>query len=127
LPDRLRDYPPRPEQIEQAAHEPEEREHRRDQQDHVHADRQARHHFRAIATDRAERHQGEDRGRDEDAERVLHDRIPREARDEPRRVLARAELDHDDTDRHHQPGEGDHAAGFRRQDRPRCVGVELQR
>jgi hypothetical protein len=73
LPDHLRDHTPRPQQIKQAAHEPEEREHRRDQQDHVYADRQARHDFRAIATNRAERHQREDRGRDEDAQRMLHD------------------------------------------------------
>jgi hypothetical protein len=126
LPDHLRDHTPRPQQIEQA-YEREECEHRRDEQDHVYADRQARHDLRAIATNRAERHQGEDRGRDEDAQRVLHDGIPREARDEPWRVLARAELDHDDADRYDQPGEGDHAAGFRRQDRPRGVRVELQR
>ncbi len=90
----------------------------------VSIDRHARHDRRAVLADDAQRHERVDRGRDEDAERVLDDGVSAEARDEPRRVLAGPELDHDDRDRDDEPGERDHPAGDRREDRARGVDVE---
>jgi hypothetical protein len=116
----------RAQQVEQAADEPVEGEHSCEEQREGHRDGHARDHGRAVTPDAAQRDKREDRRRDEGAERVLDDRVATEARDETRRVLARAELHDDDGDRHHEPGERDHPARHGRVERARGVVLEVQ-
>ena len=78
------------------------------------------------AADGPQRDQRVQRRGDEDAQRVLDHQVAAEAQHQPRAVLAGAELDHHHRDRHHQAGEGDHAARDRVQDLARVVGVQVQ-
>ena len=77
--DDMRHDAPRAQQVEQAADEPVEGEHRPDEQGEGHRDGHARDDGRAVAPDAAQRDEREHRRRDEGAERVLDDRVPTEA------------------------------------------------
>ena len=120
----LLEQPSRAQQIQQPGDQPEEGEHGRHQQEHGQA-----HGHVGLEVGRAqlcEGHQRVQRGRDEDAQRVLDHQVAPEAQHQPRRVLARPELDHHHRHRHHEPGEGDHAAGDGVQDLACAVGGERQ-
>ncbi len=109
--------------LERPLHERHERAERdqREQQPAQHGDggQEVAARLARLAADRREREQRVDRGRGRQREPGDDDRVAPQPRGEPRGVRRRLDLGGDEHGREHDPGEGDHPAGERSEDRLR--------